>query len=226
LFLFCFLLCFVLLLFIANIHYSLNRREGRISPNRALDITLISYFHHRLFVCFCFTFYPRLEALPTETASELDVLGHDCDTASVNRAETRVGEQVDHVCFGGLLDGEDSCGLEAESILAVDGDLTDEALEREFAEEHLCALLELADLTESHCAGAEAERALDTAAGSLGPSLLCSLLAARLLALGAHTLASDLGTCGGLAGGVLRANHYDCCFCGLFENGLGVCVNQ
>jgi hypothetical protein len=206
--LFCFVLfCFVLLLFIANIHYSLNRREGRISPNRALDNILIFNIFIFFLFGFCFTVYPRLETLPTETASELDVLGHDCDTASVNRAEARVGEQVDHVCFGGLLDGEDSCGLEAESILAVDGNLTDEALEREFAEEHLCALLELADLTESHCAGAEAERALDTAAGSLGPSLLCSLLAARLLALGANTLASDLGTCGGLAGGVLRANH-------------------
>ena len=149
-----------------------------------------------------------LEAFATKTTSELDVLGHDSDAASVNRTEAGVSEEVDHVGLGGLLDCEDGGGLEAESILAVDGDLTDQALERELAEEHLRTLLVLADLTKGNSAGAEAEGTLDTAVGALRRRLLGSLLAAGLLALGADTLASDLGARSGLAGGVLGANHF------------------
>ena len=64
---------------------------------------------------------------------------------------TQVGvlEEGDEVGLNGLLESTDGGGLEAEIGLEVLGDLTDQTLEGELADEQLSGLLITTDLTES-----------------------------------------------------------------------------
>jgi histone H3 len=91
----------------------------------------------------------KLRALATETAGQLDVLGLDGDTLGVDGAEVGVLEQGDEVSLNGLLESTDGRGLEAEIGLEVLGDLTDQTLEGELADQELGGLLVATDLTES-----------------------------------------------------------------------------
>ena len=120
-------------------------------------------------------------ALATDAARELDVLGHDGHTLGVDGAEVGVLEEADEVSLGGLLEGEDGGGLEAEVGLEVLGDLADEALEGELADEELGGLLVLADLAERDGTGAVAVGLLDAAGGRGG---LARRLGGQLLARG------------------------------------------
>jgi histone H3 len=67
----------------------------------------------------------------------------------VDGAQVGVLEQGDEVGLDGLLEGTDGGGLEAEVGLEVLGDLTDQTLEGELADEQLSGLLVATDLTES-----------------------------------------------------------------------------
>ena len=95
----------------------------------------------------------RLSTFATDTTGELDVLGHDGDTLGVDGAQVGIFEERNQVGFGGFLQGQDSGGLEAEVVLEVLSDFTNESLERKFAEEKVGTLLVFADLSESHSAG-------------------------------------------------------------------------
>ena len=143
-----------------------------------------------------------LGALATDAAGKLDVLWHDGDALGVDGAEVCVLKEVDEVCLGGLLEGRDGGGLEAEVGLEVLGNLADEALEGELADEQLGGLLVAADLTESDGTGAEAVGLLHAASGWGG---LAGSLCGELLAGGLAT--------GGLAGGLLCAGHCIVLFC-------------
>ena len=112
-------------------------------------------------------------------------------------AQVGVLEETNQVGLGGLLQSKDGGTLEAEVGLEVLGDLADEALEGELADEELGGLLVLADLTESHGAGAVAVGLLDAAGGGGG---LAGCLGGELLARG---LAA-----GALASGLLGACHF------------------
>ena len=125
----------------------------------------------------------RLRALTADAAGELDVLGHDGDTLGVDGAQVGVLEEADEVGFGGFLERKDGAGLEPEVGLEVLGDLADEALEGELADEELGGLLVLADLTESDGTGPVAVGLLDAIDGvNLHPSCLGGELRARGLA--------------------------------------------
>jgi hypothetical protein len=91
----------------------------------------------------------RLRTLATEAAGKLDVLALYGDTLGVDGAQVGVLEERDQVGLNGLLQGTDGGALEAKVALEVLGDLTDEALEGELADEELGGLLVAADLTES-----------------------------------------------------------------------------
>jgi histone H3 len=91
----------------------------------------------------------HLRALATEAAGQLDVLGLDGDTLGVDGAQVGVLEQGDEVGLDGLLESTDGGGLEAEVGLEVLGNLTDQTLEGELADEQLSGLLVATDLTES-----------------------------------------------------------------------------
>ena len=96
------------------------------------------------------------------------------------------------------LQSHDSGRLEAEIGLEVLGDLTDQTLEGELADEKLGGFLVATDLAEGDGAGAITMGLLDSAGGRSGfaGSLGGQLLAGRLAS-------------GGLAGGLFGAGHCD-----------------
>jgi histone H3 len=139
----------------------------------------------------------NLRALTTDAAGKLDVLGHDGDTLGVDSAKVGVLEKTNKVGLGGLLECKDGGTLEAEIGLEVLGDLTDETLEGELADEELGRLLVTTDFAKGDGSGSVAVRLLDTAgsrgrlAGSLGGELLSGGLAS-----------------GGFACGLLSTGHF------------------
>ena len=91
----------------------------------------------------------NLRTLTTEAAGELDILGLDGNTLGVDGAQVGVLEEGDEVSLDGLLEGADGGRLEAEIGLEVLGDLANETLEGELADQELGRLLITTDLTES-----------------------------------------------------------------------------
>lgn len=86
----------------------------------------------------------------TETAGQLDVLGHHGDTAGVDGAEVGILQDFDGEGLGLLLEGHYSRGLEAKGHHVALGDLLDQSLEWQLAQQELRALLVATDLTEGH----------------------------------------------------------------------------
>ena len=143
----------------------------------------------------CLSSRERLGALTTDAAGKLDVLWHDGDTLGVDGTEVGVLEEANEVGLGCLLEGKDGRGLETKVSLEVLGDLADETLEWELADEELGGLLVPADLTESHGTWTVAVRLLDASSGWGG---LASGLGGELLAWG---FASGRFACGLLGTG-------------------------
>merc|ERR1740123_2739218 len=140
--------------------------------------------------------YLDLCSLSADATSQLDVLGHDGDTLGVDGAQVGVLEQTDQVGLAGLLQGHHGGALEAEVGLEVLGDLPDQTLEGELADEQLGGLLVATDLTESDGAGPVAVGLLDSPGGGSGlPG-----------SLGGQLLAGSLSS-GGLTGGLLGTSH-------------------
>ena len=139
----------------------------------------------------------RLGTLATDAPGQLDVLGHDGDTLGMDGAQVSVLEEADQVGLAGLLKSHDGGGLEPEVGLEVLGNLPDETLEGELADEQLGGLLVAPDLPESDGAGPVPVGLLDTTGrgGLLGGGLVGDVLAGVLGA-------------GVLAGGLLGACHF------------------
>ena len=111
-------------------------------------------------------------------------------------AQVGVLEESDEVGLGGLLQREDTRRLEAEALLEVIGDLPDEALEGELADQQVSGLLVPADLAEGDGSGPVAVGLLHASGG--GGALASSL--------GGERLARGLAP-GVLAGGLLGPGH-------------------
>ena len=79
----------------------------------------------------------------------MDVLGLDGDTLGVDGAQVGVFEERDEVGLNGLLESTDGGRLETQVRLEVLSNLTNQTLEREFADEELSGLLVATNLTES-----------------------------------------------------------------------------
>ena len=82
-----------------------------------------------------------LSTLSTDAAGQLDVLGHDGDPLGVDGAQVGVLEQADEVGLGRLLQGHHGGALEPQVGLEVLGDLPDQALEGQLADQQLGRLL-------------------------------------------------------------------------------------
>ena len=145
----------------------------------------------------CF-FLHFLGAFSTDSAGQLDVLGHDGDALGVDGAEVGILEESDEVGLGRLLQSHDGGALEAEIGLEVLGDLADETLKGELADEKLGRLLVTPDLTKSHGSGPVTMGLLDTPGG--GGRFTGSL--------GSELLPRRLST-GGFTGGLLGTGHVD-----------------
>jgi len=137
-----------------------------------------------------------LGSLSTDAASQLDVFGHDSNTLGVDGAQVGVLKQADQVGLASLLKSSNSSRLEPEIGLEVLGDLPDQTLEGELADEQLGGLLVSPDLTESDGAGPVSVGLLHSASGGRGlPG-----------SLGGQLLPGSLSS-GGLTGGLLGTSH-------------------
>jgi len=141
-----------------------------------------------------------LRPLAAETTGELEVLRLDCNTLGVDSGEVSVLEERHKVGLGCLLKGADGRRLETQVRLEVLGNLTDETLERELADEQLGGLLVLPDLTKSDGPRPVPVGLLHTTSGDGGCMLAGSL--------GGELFPGGLAT-GGLAGGLLGTSHDD-----------------
>jgi len=94
-----------------------------------------------------------LSTFSADTASQLDILGHDGDTLGVNSAQVGILEQTNEVSLGSFLESHDGRGLESQVSLEILSDLTHKTLEWQLADEELSALLVTTDLTESDSTG-------------------------------------------------------------------------
>ena len=83
-------------------------------------------------------------------------------------------EETDEVSLSSLLEGKHSSALETEIGLEILGNLTDQTLEGELADEQLGGLLVLADLTESHGTGPVTMGLLDTTSSRGGFTSSCN----------------------------------------------------
>ena len=134
----------------------------------------------------------------SDSPSQLDILWHDGHTLGVDCTQVGVLEQTNEVGLGCLLECEHSGGLEAKVSLEILGDLANETLEWELADQELGGLLVPADLTESDGSWPVSVGLLDSSgsgsrlAGSLGGQLLPGGLAS-----------------GGLSCGLLGTGHCD-----------------
>ena len=139
-----------------------------------------------------------LSTLATDTAGQLDVLGHDGHTLGVDGAQVGVLEESDQVSLAGLLEGHDGGALESEVGLEVLGDLTDQTLEGQLADQKLGGLLVTTDLTKSDGTGPVPMGLLHSSGGR---GALSGSLGGQLLP---WSLASSRFT-----GGLFRASHDD-----------------
>ena len=129
-----------------------------------------------------------LSPLAADPPGQLDVLGHDGDPLGVDGAQVGVLEKTDEVGLAGLLEGHDSGALEPQVGLEVLGDLPDQALEGQLADEELGGLLVPPDLPEGDGAGPIPVRLLHASGGRGGfPGSLGGQLLPRGLATGGFT---------------------------------------
>ena len=134
-------------------------------------------------------------SVSSDSSGELHVLWHDGNSLGVDGAEVGIFEKTDHVGLGGLLEGEDSGGLESKVALEVRSDLSDESLERKLSDEELGGFLESSDLSKCDSAWSESVSSLHSNVGwrfTLGllvGDVLSWLLGAGILSCGV------LGSC-------------------------------
>lgn len=138
-----------------------------------------------------------LSTLTTDAAGQLDVLGHDGHTLGVDGTQVGVLKETYQVSLAGLLQSHHSRALEPQVSLEVLGNLPDQALEGQLADEQLSALLVTPDLSKSYSTWPVSVGLLHstsgwgTLAGCLGGQLLPGGLASSGLA------GCLLGTCHG-----------------------------
>ena len=89
-----------------------------------------------------------LGTLATDAAGQLNVLGHNCHTLGMDGCQVGVLEQANQIGLSCLLKGKDCRRLEAQVGLEVLGNLPDQTLERQLADQQLRGLLVLANLTQ------------------------------------------------------------------------------
>ena len=96
----------------------------------------------------------HLGTLATDTTGQLDILGHDGNTLGVDGTQVGILKESHEVRLGCLLKGKDGGGLETQVRLEILGDLTDQTLEGQLADQQVGRLLVTTNLTKSDGTGA------------------------------------------------------------------------
>ena len=107
----------------------------------------------------------RLGAFTADSAGELDVFGHDCDTFGVDSAQVGVLKQTNKVGLASFLKGHHGGALETQVGFEILSDLADQTLEGQLADQQLRGFLVSPDLTKSHGTGPVTMRFLDPTSG-------------------------------------------------------------
>ena len=106
-----------------------------------------------------------LSSLSSNSSGQLDILWHDGDSLGVDGAQVGVLEETDQIGLGRLLQSSDRSRLESQVGLEVLGDLANQTLKWQLADQQLGWLLVSSDLTESNCTWAVSVRLLDSTSG-------------------------------------------------------------
>jgi len=139
----------------------------------------------------------RLGSLATDSARQLDVLGHDGHALGVDGAKIRVLEQTNQVGLGRFLQSSNGRGLETQISLEILGDFTNQPLEGELADQKLGGFLVPSDFPESDGTGTVTMRFLHS---SRGGGALPGSLGGQLLPGGFAS--------GRFSGGLLSTGHF------------------
>jgi len=136
---------------ISSAESSNETRGGWITPLSLLGLenyaVSLSWPHSFLLV-------QELCPLSANTASKLDILGHDSHTLGVNSAQVGILKETNKVCFGCFLQSKNRRRLEAKVGLEILSNFTDKALERCLTNEKVSRLLVLSDFTKGDSSGA------------------------------------------------------------------------
>jgi len=135
----------------------------------------------------------------SDSSSQLDILGHDGDTLSVDGAQVGVFEETHQVGLRGLLQSSNGCTLETEVSLEVLSDFSHKTLERQFPDQQLGRLLVSSDFSQGYSSRPVTMRLLDTSSrwGRLSGGFRCQLL-------------SRCFSSSGLSSGLLGSGHLEC----------------
>mmetsp|Transcript_12929 Transcript_12929/g.19584 ORF Transcript_12929/g.19584 Transcript_12929/m.19584 type:complete len:234 (+) Transcript_12929:417-1118(+) len=92
-----------------------------------------------------------------QSSCQIHVADHDGHPLGVDGAEVGIFEQPHHVGFAGLLQGQDSLGLESVLLILLcgPGDLANQTLKGELLHQQVGALLVLSNLAKSNCTTTE-----------------------------------------------------------------------
>ena len=88
----------------------------------------------------------NLRAFTTDTASQLDILGHDSHTLGMDSTQVSIFKETNKVGFRSFLESQHSRSLESKITLKVLSNLTNQSLERKLADEQVSGLLVTANL--------------------------------------------------------------------------------
>ncbi|KAI9186803.1 hypothetical protein LWI28_021112 [Acer negundo] len=119
-----------------------------------------------------------LSSLASDPPSELNVLGHDSDSLSVNGTQISVFKQTHQIRLSCLLKSSHYAALEPHIGLKILSNLSHKSLEWKLPYQKLCALLVLSYLSQRHRSGFETVRLLHSSGfrsrfpGSFGGQLL------------------------------------------------------
>jgi len=138
-----------------------------------------------------------LSALSTNTARQLDILGHDRYALGVDGAEIGVLEQPDQIRLGCFLQRANGRRLEPQISFEILSDFPDQTLEWEFADEQLRRLLVPSDFSQSDGSWPVAMRFLDATSGR----------GALPRGFGGQLLPRSLAS-GRLTGGLFSTGHF------------------
>jgi hypothetical protein len=119
-----------------------------------------------------------LGSFSSDSASELDVLGHNRDTLGMDGAEIGVLKQTDEVCLRRFLQSSDGRALESKISLEILCDFTNKSLEGQLADEQLGGFLVPTNFSQGNSTGPVTMRLLHSSGrrraltSSLGGQLL------------------------------------------------------
>jgi len=104
-------------------------------------------------------------AFPADSASELDVLGHDRNALGVNRAQVGILEKTHQIRLRRLLKSSNCSRLEPQVGFEILRDLPHQPLEGKLADQKLRRLLVPSDFSERNGTGPVTMRLLDATGG-------------------------------------------------------------